>query len=123
MCAGRAIIYFQSFSIRQNPSLSQRTMYFEHFEQHFSKQVAFQKEARMKTLKLILLVMAVLVMPTYAHASTLGSVRISFLAGDVQMRTTEAGDWVPAAVNTPLKVEKGQERGAGRQSPDGEVGG
>ena len=78
-------------------------MYFEQFEQHFSKQVAFQKEARMKTLKVILLVMAaVLVLPTYTHASTLGSVRISFLEGDVQMRTIEAGDWVPAAVNTPL---------------------
>jgi Family of unknown function (DUF6600)/FecR protein len=56
----------------------------------------------MKTLKVILLVMAVLVLPTYTHASTLGSVRISFLEGDVQMRTAEADDWVPAAVNTPL---------------------
>ena len=56
----------------------------------------------MKTSKVIFLVMAVLLLPTYAHALTLGSVRISFLEGDVQMRTTEAGDWVPAAVNTPL---------------------
>ena len=38
----------------------------------------------------------------YAHALDLGSARISFLEGDVQMRTTETGDWVPAAVNTPL---------------------
>ncbi len=56
----------------------------------------------MTTLKVILLVMTVLVLPTYAHASTLGSVRISFLEGDVQMRTAEADDWMPAAVNTPL---------------------
>jgi hypothetical protein len=55
-----------------------------------------------KTSKVILLVMAVLLLPTYVHALALGSVRISFLEGDVQMRTTESGDWVPAAVNTPL---------------------
>jgi hypothetical protein len=56
----------------------------------------------MKTVKVILFVLAVFVLPGYAHGLELGSVRISFLAGDVQMRTTEAGDWVPAAVNTPL---------------------
>jgi hypothetical protein len=56
----------------------------------------------MKTVKVILLVLAVLLLPRYAHALDLGSVRISFLAGDVQMRTTEAGDWFPAAINTPL---------------------
>ena len=46
--------------------------------------------------------LVVLLLPRYAHALDLGSVRISFLEGDVQMRTTETGDWVPAAVNTPL---------------------
>jgi len=56
----------------------------------------------MKRMKVILLVMAVLLLPVCAHSAPLGSVRISFLEGDVQMRTTEAGDWVPAAVNTPL---------------------
>jgi hypothetical protein len=56
----------------------------------------------MKRMKVILLAMAVLLLPAYAHSATLGNVRISFLEGDVQMRTTEAGDWVPAAVNTPL---------------------
>ena len=57
----------------------------------------------MKTVKVILFVTAVLLLPRYAHALDLGSVRISFLEGDVQMRTTEAGgDWFPAAINTPL---------------------
>jgi len=56
----------------------------------------------MKTVKVILLVMAVLLLPRFADALDLGSVRISFLEGDVQMRTTEADDWVPAAINTPL---------------------
>ena len=62
----------------------------------------FKRETQMKTLKLIFLVLAVLLLPGYAHALDLGSVRISFLEGDVQMRTTEAGDWFPAAINTPL---------------------
>ena len=53
-------------------------------------------------MKVIFLVLAALLLPVYAQALDLGSVRISFLQGDVQMRTTETGDWVPAAVNTPL---------------------
>jgi len=56
----------------------------------------------MKTAKIIFLVMAVLGLPGYAQALELGSARISFLDGDVQMRTADAEDWVPAAVNTPL---------------------
>ena len=56
----------------------------------------------MKTAKMIFLVMAILGLAGYAHALELGSARISFLDGDVQMRTTESEDWVPAAVNTPL---------------------
>jgi ferric-dicitrate binding protein FerR (iron transport regulator) len=61
-----------------------------------------KKETWMKTVKFALMVMAVLLLPAYSHALDLGSVRISFLEGDVQMRTSEAGEWVPAAVNTPL---------------------
>jgi len=56
----------------------------------------------MKAVKVILFVMAVLLLPAYTHSAPLGSARISFLEGDVQIRTTDAGDWVPAAVNTPL---------------------
>ena len=56
----------------------------------------------MKTARVFFLVMAVFLLPVCAHAAPLGSARISFLDGDVQMRTTDAGDWVPAAVNTPL---------------------
>ena len=56
----------------------------------------------MKTARFFFLVMAVFLLPVSAHAAPLGSARISYLDGDVQMRTTETGDWVPAAVNTPL---------------------
>ncbi|HEY2989878.1 MAG TPA: DUF6600 domain-containing protein [Candidatus Binatia bacterium] len=60
----------------------------------------------MKTLKIILLATAVLLLPAYAHSS-LGFARISFLQGDVQVRTPEAGEWMAAAVNTP--VDEGDE--------------
>jgi hypothetical protein len=60
----------------------------------------------MKTPKIILLAMAVLLLPVYAHSS-LGFARISFLEGDVQVRTPEVGEWMPAAVNTP--VDEGDE--------------
>ncbi len=56
----------------------------------------------MRTIKVFLFVLAVLLLPRSAQAIDIGSVRVSFLQGDVQMRTTEAGEWVPAAVNTPL---------------------
>jgi hypothetical protein len=71
-------------------------------DKRLSKQAPFQQESEMKTVKMILLVLAVLLLPVYAHAAPRGSIRISFLEDDVQMRTTETGDWVPAAVNTPL---------------------
>src|SRR5713226_2214976 len=60
----------------------------------------------MKTVKIILLALAVLLPPAYAHSS-LGNARISFLEGDVQVRTPEAGEWMPAAANTP--VDEGDE--------------
>lgn len=60
----------------------------------------------MKTLRMTFLAMAVFLLPAYAHAS-LGDARISFLEGDVQVRTPEAGEWMPAAVNTP--VDEGDE--------------
>jgi hypothetical protein len=60
----------------------------------------------MKTVKIILLALAVLLLPAYAHAS-LDLARIRFLEGDVQIRTAEAGEWLPAAVNTP--VDEGDE--------------
>ena len=60
----------------------------------------------MKTVKIILLALAVFLLPAYAHSS-LGFARISFLEGDVQVRTPELGEWMPAAVNTP--VDEGDE--------------
>jgi len=35
--------------------------------------------------------------------STLGAMRISLLDGDVQIKTEETGDWVPASINMPLR--------------------
>jgi hypothetical protein len=42
-------------------------------------------------MKVILLVLAVFLLPAYAHTATLGNVRISFLEGDVQMRNDRGG--------------------------------
>src|SRR4030043_42342 len=39
----------------------------------------------------------------YAGASDLGGMRFSFIRGDVQVRTEDMDDWVPASVNMPLR--------------------
>ena len=58
---------------------------------------------RMKTLKLIVLISILFLIPTYSHGSPLGSLRISQIDGDVQIRTEDTGDWVPASINMPLR--------------------
>jgi hypothetical protein len=67
----------------------------------------------MKTARVFFLVMAVFLLPVCAHAAPLGFARISFLEGDVHMRTTDAGDWVPAAVNTPKELLEARENPTG----------
>ena len=57
----------------------------------------------MKRLTMILLIGLILLPPVYAVASDLGGMRFSFIRGDVQVRTEDTGDWVPASINMPLK--------------------
>jgi hypothetical protein len=57
----------------------------------------------MKRLILILLISLMLLPSVYASASDLGELRFSFLGGDVQVRTEDTGDWVPASINMPLR--------------------
>jgi hypothetical protein len=57
----------------------------------------------MKRLILILLISLILLPPVYASASDLGGLRFSFIGGDVQVRTEDTGDWVPASINMPLR--------------------
>jgi len=57
----------------------------------------------MKTLKLIVLISILFLIPAYSYGSPLGSLRISLIDGDVQIRTEDTGDWVPASINMPLR--------------------
>lgn len=58
----------------------------------------------MKQCSVIVIVLIGLLMPGLAGASGLGDLRISLLEGDVQVKTEEAGEWVPAAANMPLRT-------------------
>jgi len=57
----------------------------------------------MKTFKVIMLISSLLLLPVFSHSQTLGDVRISLIDGDVQIRTEDTGDWVPASINMPLR--------------------
>ncbi|MGC2064352.1 MAG: FecR family protein, partial [Thermodesulfovibrionales bacterium] len=57
----------------------------------------------MKIVKAILTVMClVLLLPAYAFPAGSAYMRISYIAGDVQVNTPDAGDWGFASVNAPL---------------------
>jgi len=56
----------------------------------------------MKILKSVVLAFMLFYFQAYASGSTLGSLRISVIEGDVQVRTEDTGEWVPASINMPL---------------------
>jgi hypothetical protein len=56
----------------------------------------------MKILEHIMILFLLLLLPTYSYPSTLGSLRISLIEGDVQIRMEDTGEWVPASANMPL---------------------
>ena len=56
----------------------------------------------MRILKYLVLASMLLYPSAYSSASTLGSLRLSLIAGDVQVRTEDTGEWVPASINMPL---------------------
>jgi len=57
----------------------------------------------MKRLMMMFLISLILLPPVYAGASDLGEIRFSFIRGDVQVRTDDTEDWVPASINMPLR--------------------
>ena len=57
----------------------------------------------MKILKYMLVISILLLLPAYSYPSTLGSIRLSLIDGDVQIRTEDTEDWVPASINIPIK--------------------
>jgi hypothetical protein len=61
----------------------------------------------MKIYKLIIIALILFLLPTYAYSSNLGSLRISLIHGDVQVKTEDTSEWVPASINMPLKEGDG----------------
>ncbi len=61
----------------------------------------------MKIYKLIIIALILFLLPTYAYSSNLGSLRISLIQGDVQVKTEDTSEWVPASINMPLKEGDG----------------
>jgi len=57
----------------------------------------------MKRLITIFLLSLILLPAVCASASDLGGMRFSFIRGDVQVRTEDTVDWVPASINMPLR--------------------
>jgi hypothetical protein len=64
----------------------------------------FQKGGpKMKTLKLLILISVLIFLPGYGFSHSLENLRISLIDGDVQIRTEDTGEWVPASINMPLR--------------------
>ena len=57
----------------------------------------------MKIVKAVILATVFVLLPAYAFCSNLGSMRISLMEGDVQIKTQEAEDWGLAAINAPVQ--------------------
>jgi hypothetical protein len=56
----------------------------------------------MKILKYVVLAFVLFYFPAYSSGSTVGFLHISMIEGDVQVRTEDTGEWVPASINMPL---------------------
>ncbi|MGE5300056.1 MAG: DUF6600 domain-containing protein [Acidobacteriota bacterium] len=56
----------------------------------------------MKILNSVMVAIIILLAPSYALPADSGWMRISLLAGDVQIKTADSGDWGPASMNGPV---------------------
>lgn len=56
----------------------------------------------MKALRSMLVLFIFFILSGYAHSSTIGDLRLSYIEGDVQIRTEDTYDWVPVSINMPL---------------------
>jgi len=57
----------------------------------------------MRMLKVILLISMLFLIPALSYSSNLEYMRTSLLDGDVQIKTEDSDDWVPASINMPLE--------------------
>ncbi len=56
----------------------------------------------MKRLRAVLCALIFSLIPAYSYAASLGDMRIDYLDGDVQVKTADTSEWVPASINMPL---------------------
>ncbi|MFI5294053.1 MAG: DUF6600 domain-containing protein [Thermodesulfovibrionales bacterium] len=56
----------------------------------------------MKTWRTVFLALTFLLLPLYSQAAGLGDIRISYMEGDVQIKTPDTDDWGAASINGPL---------------------
>ncbi len=57
----------------------------------------------MKIFKLFIMMLAFFLLPAYSYSQNLGELRVSLISGDVQIKTEDTEDWVPASINMPLQ--------------------
>ncbi|MFB3884404.1 MAG: DUF6600 domain-containing protein [Thermodesulfobacteriota bacterium] len=57
----------------------------------------------MKAFKLFIIISALFLLPAHSYSQDLGELRVSLISGDVQIRTEDTEDWVPASINMPLR--------------------
>ncbi len=55
-----------------------------------------------KMMRLILFLSMLFLLPAMSYSSEFGDLRINLIDGDVQIKTVDTGDWVPASINAPL---------------------
>ncbi|MEW6001217.1 MAG: DUF6600 domain-containing protein [Nitrospirota bacterium] len=53
-------------------------------------------------LKVILYLTILLLLPAYSYSAILDALHVSLIDGDVQIKTEDTSDWVPASINMPL---------------------
>lgn len=51
----------------------------------------------------LVIMMMLFMMPLHANAEGLGNARLSLMDGDVQIKSEDSSEWLPAAVNMPLR--------------------
>ena len=56
----------------------------------------------MKSYIVVLCMACAMLFPSLGHASQPGDVYLRFLEGDVQVKTEDTVEWLPASINTPL---------------------
>lgn len=66
------------------------------------KKISEKRSPSMKNFKTIV-ILCMLLLPLPAIAADLGTAEISLIQGDVSIYTEEAGDWLPATLNMPVK--------------------